>query len=178
MPASSQPHDLSAILSAMGEERRLKMNEAFLISGSQNVWFIASGQIEMFAVQIEGDEPVGARTHFGTFNAGSILLGIDFELFGQSSGFLAAGSEVTQVYKLAVEDLRTLAHQREYSLPVGTLINDWLQTLSASVVRDIRPRPKTDEILVGGKQARLPRASVARAKKGIVWVQVMRGEAL
>jgi len=162
----------------MGEERRLKMNEAFLISGSQNVWFIASGQIEMFAVQIEGDEPVGARTHFGTFNAGSILLGIDFELFGQSSGFLAAGSEVTQVYKLAVEDLRTLAHQREYSLPVGTLINDWLQTLSASVVRDIRPRPKTDEILVGGKQARLPRASVARAKKGIVWVQVMRGEAL
>ena len=178
MPASTQPHDLSAILAAKGEERLLKINEAFLISGSQNLWFIASGQIEMFVVQIEGNEPVGPRTHFATFNSGSILVGIDFDLFGQSSGFLATSSDVTRVYKLAREDLRLLAHQREYSLRVGTLINDWLQTMSASVARDVSPRPKADEILVGGKQARLPRASVARAKKGIVWVQVMKGEAL
>src|SRR6516162_7625649 len=178
MPASTQPHDLSAILAAKGEERLLKINEAFLISGSQNLWFIAAGQIEMFVVQIEGNEPVGPRTHFATFNSGSILVGIDFDLFGQSSGFLATSSDVTRVYKLAREDLRLLAHQREYSLRVGNLINDWLQTMSASVARDVSPRPKADEILVGGKQARLPRASVARAKKGIVWVQVMRGEAL
>ena len=162
MPASTQPHDLSAILAAKGEERLLKINEAFLISGSQNLWFIASGQIEMFVVQIEGNEPVGPRTHFATFNAGSVLIGIDFDLFGQSSGFLATSSDVTRVYKLAREDLRLLAHQREYSLRVGTLINDWLQTMSASVARDVSPRPKADEILVGGKQARLPRASVAR----------------
>jgi NHLM bacteriocin system ABC transporter ATP-binding protein len=166
------------VLAARGEERLLKMNEAFLISGSQNVWFVTSGQIEMFVVQVEGNEPVGPRTHFATFNAGSILFGMDFEEFNQSSGFLATSSDVTQIYKLSKEDLRALAREREYSLLVGNLINNWLQTLSASVARDVRPRPKTDEILVGGKQVRLPRSSVARAKKGIVWVQVMRGEAL
>jgi len=77
----------------------------------------------MFVVQIEGNEPVGPRTHFATFNSGSIFVGIDFDLFAQSSGFLATSSDVTQVYKLAREDLRLLAHQREYSLLVGTLIS-------------------------------------------------------
>src|SRR5262249_42202521 len=178
MRASPPPQDFSAVLASKGEERLLKMNEAFLISGSQNVWFVASGQIEIFVVQVEGNEPVGPRTHFATFNAGSVLLGMDFEVFHQSSGFLATSSEVTQLYRLSKEDLRALAREREYSILVGDLINNWLQTLSASVARDVRPRPKADEILVGGKQTPLPRSSVARAKKGIVWVQVMRGEAL
>jgi NHLM bacteriocin system ABC transporter ATP-binding protein len=178
MPVSSSPQDLNAIFALKGEERILKMNEAFLISGSENLWFVASGQIEMFVVQIEGNEPVGSRTHFATFNPGSLIFGMDFGFFGQSSGFLATSSDVTVVYRISKEDLRALAREREHALPVGNLINDWLQTLSASVARDVRPRPKADEILIGGKQVRLPRSSVARSKKGIVWVQVMTGEAL
>ena len=90
----------------------MKINESFLISGSDHVWFVASGQIELFVVQVDGDQPVGPRTHFATFNPGSVILGMDFELFVQSSGFLAASSDVTLVYRLTVEDLRALAHSR------------------------------------------------------------------
>src|SRR5262249_38560543 len=99
MPAltPTPAQDLSTVLAAKGEERLLKMNEAFLISGPQNVWFIVSGQIEMFVVQLEGNEPVGPRTHFATFNAGSVVFGMDFEGYNQSSGFLATSSDVTQV---------------------------------------------------------------------------------
>jgi hypothetical protein len=162
----------------MGEERTLKTNEAFLIGDSQHLWFIASGQIELFVVQTEGDEPVGPRAHFATFNPGSIILGMDFGLYGQSSGFLATSSDRTQICKISREKLRALARDREYTLAIGELINGWLQTLSTSVARDVRPSPKPDEILIGGKEIKLPRGSVARAKKGIVWIQVMKGEAL
>jgi NHLM bacteriocin system ABC transporter ATP-binding protein len=178
MPAFTPSQDLNAALAGKGVERHLRMNESFLISGSSNVWSVASGQIELFVVQVEGDDPVGPRTHFATFNPGSIIFGIDFELSTQPSGFLAASSDTTLLYKLSKEDLRALAHMRDYAPQVGNLIDNWLQTLSASVARDVRPRPKADEILVAGKQSRLSRSNVARAKKGIVWIQVMKGEAL
>ena len=178
MPILSPNSGLAAILPTIGEEQTLRTNEAFLIGDPGYLWFIASGQIELFVVQTEGDEPVGARTHFATFNPGSVMLGMDFGQYGQSSGFLATSSDRTQIYKISRDKLRTLARDREYTLAVGELINGWLQTLSASVAKDIRPRPKPDELLSGGKETKLPRGSVARAKKGIVWIQVMKGEAL
>src|SRR5207302_11346944 len=123
---------------------------------------------ELFVVQTHGDEVVGARTHFATFNPGSIILGMDFGLYGQSSGFLATSSDRTQIYKIPRNQLQILAREREYTLAIGELINSWLQTISASVARDVRPRPKPDEILSGGKEIKLARSGVARAKKGIV----------
>jgi NHLM bacteriocin system ABC transporter ATP-binding protein len=170
--------DLAAALSAIGQERTLRMNEAFLIGDPDHLWYITSGQIELFVVQTHGDEFVGARTHFATFNPGSIILGMDFGLHGQSSGFLATSSDRTQIYKIPRNRLRSLARERDYTLGIGELINCWLQAISASVARDVRPRPKPDEILSGGKEVRLARGGVARAKKGIVWIQVMKGEAL
>src|SRR3984893_8827438 len=163
--------DLATRFSTIGEEQTLRTNEAFLISDPQYVWFIVSGQIELFVVQTLEDEPVGPRTHFATFNPGSIILGMDFGLYGQSSGFLATSSDRTQIYKISRDKLRTLAREREHMLAVGELLNGWLQTLSTSVARDVRPRPKPDETLVGGKETKLPRGSVARARKGLVWIQ-------
>lgn len=170
--------NLATILPTIGEEKTLGTNEAFLIGDPQYLWFIVSGQIELFVVQTMEDEPVGPRTHFATFNPGSIILGMDFGLYGQSSGFLATSSERTQICKISRDRLRALARDREHMLAVGELLNGWLQTLSTSVARDVRPRPKPDETLVGGKETKLPRGNVARARKGLVWIQVMKGEAL
>ena len=170
--------NLATIFPTIGEEKTLGTNEAFLIGDPQYLWFIVSGQIELFVVQTMEDEPVGPRTHFATFNPGSIILGMDFGLYGQSSGFLATSSERTQICKISRDRLRALARDREHMLAVGELLNGWLQTLSTSVARDVRPRPKPDETLVGGKETKLPRGNVARARKGLVWIQVMKGEAL
>ena len=178
MPPLQVGSGLAAKFSTIGEVKTLRTNEAFLIGDSEYFWFIASGQIELFVVQTMEDEPVGPRTHFATFNPGSVILGMDFSLYGQSSGFLATSSDSTQIYKISRDKLRVLARDREYTLAVGELINGWLQTLSASVARDVRPRPKPDETLTGGKETQLPRGNVARARKGVVWIQVMKGEAL
>src|ERR1700720_2307675 len=134
LPANS---NLATILPTIGEEKTLRTNEAFLIGDPQYLWFILSGQIELFVVQTMEDEPVGPRTHFATFNSGSIILGMDIGLYGQSSGFLATNSERTQIYKISRDKLRALAREREHILAVGELVNGWLQTLSASVARDV-----------------------------------------
>lgn len=178
MPPLQAGSGLATKFSTIGEVKTLRTNEAFLIGDSEYFWFIASGQIELFVVQTMEDEPVGPRTHFATFNPGSVMLGMDFSLYGQSSGFLATSSDSTLIYKISRDKLRVLARDREYTLAVGELINGWLQTLSSSVARDVRPRPKPDETLTGGKETKLLRGNVARARKGVVWIQVMKGEAL
>jgi NHLM bacteriocin system ABC transporter ATP-binding protein len=178
MPPLQAGSGLATKFSTIGEVKTLRTNEAFLIGDSEYFWFIASGQIELFIVQTMEDEPVGPRTHFATFNPGSVMLGMDFSLYGQSSGFLATSSDSTLIYKISRDKLRVLARDREYTLAVGELINGWLQTLSSSVARDVRPRPKPDETLTGGKETKLLRGNVARARKGVVWIQVMKGEAL
>jgi NHLM bacteriocin system ABC transporter ATP-binding protein len=174
-------NSLQIVTEAFAQEGELllpKINEAFLISGEDKVWFLESGQIEMFAVQNDMRSSTGPRTHFLTLEPGAIFFGMDFDLYGQGSGFMVTCAEGTHICRLSRKRLENLALQENYSSAIGELIDDWLLNTSASVAKDIRPKPKPDELLVGGQEVRLPRASVARAKKGIVWIQMARGEAL
>jgi NHLM bacteriocin system ABC transporter ATP-binding protein len=161
-----------------GELLLPKINETFLISGDDQVWLLESGQIEMFAVQNDHRSVIGPRSHFLTLEPGAVFLGMDFALFGHGSGFMVACAEGTRIHRLARSRLEALAREEACSSAIGELIDDWLLNTSASIVKDIRPKPKPDELLVGGQEIRLQRSSVARAKKGIVWIRILRGEAL
>jgi ATP-binding cassette subfamily C protein len=161
-----------------GELQVLRLNQTFVIEGSENVWFIASGRIEIFMVQLEAEEATGPRTHFLSLEAGSLIFGMDFTKREQDYCFLLTGHEGSELVQLRRDDLRRLARDHEYAAMISQLVDQWLEQLSASVSRDVRPLPKADEVLVGGKQVLLPRGKIARARRGIVWIQVMRGEAL
>ena len=176
MPAVS-PSIGNALIQA-GELHVLRLNQSFVIEGSENVWFIASGRIEIFMVQLEAGEATGPRTHFLSLEAGSLIFGMDFTKREQDYCFLLTGHEGSELVQLRRDDLRRLARDHEYAAVISQLVDHWLEQLSASVSRDVRPLPKADEVLVGGKQVLLPRGKIARARRGIVWIQVLRGEAL
>ena len=176
MPAVS-PSIGNALIQA-GELHVLRLNQNFVIEGSENVWFIASGRIEIFMVQLEAGEATGPRTHFLSLEAGSLIFGIDFSKREHDYCFLLTGHEGSELVQLRRDDLRRLARDHEYAAAISQLVDHWLEQLSASVSRDVRPLPKADEVLVGGKQVLLPRGKIARARRGIVWIQVRRGEAL
>jgi NHLM bacteriocin system ABC transporter ATP-binding protein len=176
MPVVS-PSIGNALIQA-GELQVLRLNQTFVIEGSENVWFIASGRIEIFMVQLEAGEATGPRTHFLSLEAGSLIFGMDFTKGEQDYCFLLTGHEGSELVQLRRDDLRRLARDHEYAAMISQLVDQWLEQLSASVSRDVRPLPKADEVLVGGKQVLLPRGKIARARRGIVWIQVMRGEAL
>jgi NHLM bacteriocin system ABC transporter ATP-binding protein len=171
------PELADAIVQA-GELQILRLNQSFVIEGSDNVWFVKGGRIDIFAVQLEDDEATGPRSHFLSLENGSLVFGMNFARQEQGYCFLLTGQEGTQLIQLRRDRLRQMAQEREYASAIGQLIDEWLIELSASVSRDIRPLPKADEVLVGGKEVVLPRGNIARARRGIVWVQVMRGEAL
>jgi NHLM bacteriocin system ABC transporter ATP-binding protein len=176
MPAVS-PAVSNALIQA-GELQILRLNQTFVIEGSENVWFIATGRIEIFTVQLEDGEATGPRSHFLSLEAGSLIFGMDFARREHGYCFLLTGHEGSELVQLRRDDLRRLARDHEYAAIISQLVDQWLEQLSASVSRDTRPLPKADEVLVGGKQVLLPRGKIARARRGIVWIQVLRGEAL
>jgi NHLM bacteriocin system ABC transporter ATP-binding protein len=176
MPAVS-PSIGNALIQA-GELQVLRLNQTFVIEGSENVWFIASGRIEIFMVQLEAGEATGPRTHFLSLEAGSLIFGMDFAKQEHGYCFLLTGHEGSELVQLRRDDLKRLSRDHEHSAAISQLVDHWLEQLSASVSRDARPLPKADEVLVGGKQVSLPRGKIARARRGIVWIQVLRGEAL
>jgi hypothetical protein len=163
--------ELADALVQAGELQILRLNQSFAIEGSENVWFVKTGRIDIFAVQLEGDEPTGPRSHFLLLEAGFLVFGMNFAKREQGYCFLLTGQEGTQLIQLRRDQLRQMAQEREYASTIGQLIDDWLVELSASVSRDIRPLPKADEVLVGGKEVVLPRGNIARARRGIVWIQ-------
>jgi NHLM bacteriocin system ABC transporter ATP-binding protein len=170
--------ELADALAQAGELQILRLNQSFVIEGSENVWFVKTGRVDIFAVQLENGEATGPRSHFLLLEAGCLVFGMNFARQEQGYCFLLTGQEGTQLIQLGRDRLREMAQEREYASAIGQLIDAWLVELSASVSRDIRPLPKADEVLVGGKEVVLPRGNIARARRGIVWIQVMRGEAL
>jgi NHLM bacteriocin system ABC transporter ATP-binding protein len=176
MPSIS-PAISNALIQA-GELQVLRLNQSFVIEGSENVWFIATGRIEIFTVQLEAGEATGPRTHFLSLEPGSLIFGMDFTRREHGYCFLLTGHEGSELVQMRRDDLRQLARDREYATTISQLVDHWLEQLSASVSRDTRPLPKADEVLIGGKQVLLPRGKIARARRGIVWIQVLRGEAL
>ena len=178
MASSISLQIVSEAFSREGELLLPKINETFLISGDDQVWFLESGQIEMFAVQNDARSVIGPRSHFLTLQPGALFFGMDFALYGHGSGFMVACAEGTRIYRLARARLEILAREVNCSNAIGELIDDWLLNTSASIARDIRPKPKPDELLVGGQEIRLQRSCVACARKGIVWIQIVRGQAL
>jgi NHLM bacteriocin system ABC transporter ATP-binding protein len=178
MASANSSQIVSEAFSREGELLLPKINETFLISGQDKVWLLEAGQIELFAVQSDARAAIGPRTHFLTLEPGALFFGMDFDFYGEGSGFMVACAEGTRIYELSRTRLENLAHQETYSSAIGELIDDWLLNTSASVAKDIRPKPKPDELLIAGQEIRLERARFARAKKGIVWIHILSGKAL
>jgi NHLM bacteriocin system ABC transporter ATP-binding protein len=178
MPEHDESQLIAQYFQEQGVRHVMALNDTLVIDGPDNVWFVQSGQVEMFAIRLERGQPAGARSHVLSINPGSLVFGMDFADYGQGFGFMLIGTEGSELYRLTKAQLRALASRREQAAAIGQLIDTWLLAFSESVVRDVRPKPKADEIVVGGRQLRVMRGGIARAKKEIVWVQVMKGEAL
>lgn len=169
---------ISNALVQAGVLQVLRLNESFVIEGSDDVWYVESGRAELFTVQLEDGEAAGPRSHFLSVESGSLIFGMDFAKQEQGYCFLLTGQEGTQLIRLRRDRVRSLAKHQEYAAAISQLVDQWIGDLSNSLTRDVRPLPKADEVLIGGKEVLLPRGKIARARRGIVWIQVVRGEAL
>lgn len=181
MPPSDEVAVESAALAFFEAEGQLEIaggNRPFLLRGEDNVWFVESGNVEIFTVQVKDGEPIGARAHFLTVKAGEVMFGMDLERYGQGHGFLAVGLTGTRLWRLSRSRFEQVAADPQWVGHMAPLLDKWVGELSIGVTKDITPRPKAEVHLAEEGEINIKKNQKVHAKKGVDWVDLKDGEGL
>lgn len=173
-PSTSDAWELFLLRLRYKEGRLLTVsgNQPVLLDDKESAWLVYSGLVDVFAVKVENNAAVGARTHLFRGQTGHLLLGMD--LSGRNLGLLVNNAPGTQLLKLRQSKLKELAQEPEYATIIAGLIEQWVVGLSAGIARGIGP--KDYEVLEAGKNKSLKSGQTARPKRGLVWVRHTKGE--
>ena len=170
--------DLANVIEQEGVEVQAGGNQPFLINKPDTVWYVQTGKMELFNVRVEDGKPKGARNHFVTLSEGSLMMGMDPDLFTGGAGFLAVGSINTTLKRISLSRLKTLAAEPAMAPTVAEWIDGWVSAVSAGLTDEI-PNPPMEEVsLIPQESMNLPVHHQARPNKGVVWLDVTSGKIL
>jgi NHLM bacteriocin system ABC transporter ATP-binding protein len=183
-PARSQPPsaprpDWSRLLAGEGAIVEIGGNTPFLLDDPDSLWVVESGDVNVFAVELQENFEPGARSHYVNVAEGEVLFGMDLERYGMGSAFLAVGSVGTRLRRLPVLRLRQLlAVDEEIAVAVARAVDRWVATLGEALTREIIPGPVVDLSMVPDELCALAPQQVARSNRGVLWLEVRGGQLL
>jgi hypothetical protein len=151
-------------------------NAPFLLDDAASAWFVESGCVEVFSVQLAGGRPVGARAHFCSIEEGQLLAGLPIDRSGGGHGLLAVGLMHTRLRAFPLSALRALAANPSWRPAVVRLLDGWIAALSAGVSRDVKPR--TDVVLAANAAETIAAGRRFRSSDGVQWVDAGGAELL
>jgi len=154
-----------------GEHVVTAANRPFVISDPEAVWLVESGKVEIFTVQLEAGQPVGARTHFVTVEAGQAFFGMDTDRYGMGSGFLAVGKAGSELRRYGAARLMRLATEVEYRERIGAMVAVWVEALSRRLVHDL-PVPSPDVMVEAGAETELAAGKKLACNRGTAWLEM------
>jgi ATP-binding cassette subfamily C protein len=166
------------LLAAEGEEVIVGGNTPFLMDGADKVWVVASGRVEVFAVNVVDGHPDGTRHHYLTADPGDAIFGIDLERYGEGLGFLAVGMVGTRLRLVPLERVQAVARDEKYAEGLAGIVDRWVIGLSRGVSRTIIPQPRADATLAAGEEVEITDGQRVRARKLPVWVRHIEGNTL
>jgi NHLM bacteriocin system ABC transporter ATP-binding protein len=167
---------LSETFSAIGKAFKTGGNQPFALTGSNSVWYIAQGYIDVFTSQLENNQPQGKRNYFFTAGKGELLFGIEHGQQGNDRGLLAIPSPNTGIISIEVEQLKEVMMRPEFTDSLATLLDIWIGHLSQSISRDINP--PTHQLIEISGETKVEANLKIRSRKGIVWAEFLTGNAL
>jgi hypothetical protein len=177
-PLAEGIDSLAKLFEHEGESVIASGNRPFLLDGEDNVWFVESGKVEVFAVPLEGKTPGGPRSHFVTAVPGQCIFGMDFQRFQVESGFLAVGAMNTKLRRLSVRRLQHVSEHDFLQDEIAEAIDGWVVGLSRSLTRQVPLGPRANVRLTTDVGIILERGQATKPDRGVVWVEVIEGNLL
>lgn len=152
----------------VGERLPTGGNRPFLLD-ADDVWLVTSGSVEVFAVRLGEQGPVGPRTHLVRVECGQAMFG-RARAGGDRWGLLAVGSsggEVERVKRPQLEgrDPRTG--------DLAALIGQWIDALYAAMARDKLPAMSSELSL--SEPHELGQGQNVRVRQELAWVTHLEG---
>ncbi len=146
-------------------------HQPFLLDEPDSVWLVYAGKVDVFAVEVQDDQPIGIRRHLLRAEAGQAIFGMDVGTSGIR--LLASGVAGAQVLKIEQARLKELAQDPAHTADVIPLLDHWVSELSCGIAPSLSPREHA--ILEPGQELALERG-VAMPQKGHVWVKHLAGD--
>ena len=142
----------------------------FLMDDPDRVYFVEQGYLNIFAVELSADEPVGRRRFVARVPTGEMAFGHDRVADPtrpeREFGFLAVPSLDT----IVIEGERAGVASDSFDLAATTWIDDWIFRLSEFLVRG-RPPPRHAALLEADPDVHYPPGSSLSAQHGdVIWV--------
>ncbi|MDJ0511481.1 MAG: NHLP bacteriocin export ABC transporter permease/ATPase subunit [Crocosphaera sp.] len=182
---------------------KIHSNQPFLLLNPQTVWLVISGQISLFATQVNNQKPVGERHYLFSINPGEILWGVGIREWGagaqrsrgaeESYSTIKSGFGITQqwgILAVAIEDVELqpiLMEDFGEQIVRGdhetiALFEDWLRHLGAVLAFEpAHTTPIPENTVLSPCFLRTPYSldinqSIQPPPKQIVWVKVTQGK--
>lgn len=159
-------------LEELGERIVTAANRPFLLDDPEVVWLVESGKLELFTVTVERGEPVGARQHFLTVEAGQAAFGLDTSRYGMGSGFLVVGKAGSVLRRFDLAKLMDLASVPAHGERIGKLLATWIEGLSRRLTSDLPRIPAMDLKLAAGEKASWKAGQKVSSGHEVLWIEL------
>ncbi len=157
-----------------GDFVRVGGNIPVRLDDPERAWLIQLGHVDIFAAPLLDGERTGARTFLFRAEAGQMLFGVDTSAFAGRLTLIGVGIQGTRLQAVQVSALRAMGVNPDYSVEIAVLLESWIKGLSTGLVRELTLR--LYEPLDPENTTPLDAQSIARARKGVVWMRVQQGE--
>lgn len=152
-----------------GVSRTIEGKDTLVASEVDQVWFVESGAVDLFFVDLYDGAARGRRRHIVRIEAGEMFLALEPlpSLNPRLSfGVLAVGGPGTRLFELTQTKLRQVARARNALDAVHGLIDGWVR-LTSRALRNADPPPGRKEALPGAQIELEPGESVSAGPKAV-----------
>ncbi len=138
-------------------------NQPVNMGDPEFVWFIESGVVDLFLVEMREGVEQSALQHVLRASAGRLLPGIAPQGDETSLGIIAKGMSGTVLRRLPLSRLDAIS-----SAELAIQVDAWISDISAVLARDITHYPRMDVLLEPG-EAPATRSGRLAARRDMVW---------
>lgn len=148
----------------------MNVNTPFLLDDPNKVWFIDSGNISVYTVQMENGEEIGQRYYFFNAKVKEILMGLDSGHSDENIGFSADATEDSVVYELSIDKFKEIAKDPSYQSEVVEVLDEWIENLFYGLSENVNhPQESMDVLVKSGERIILRRDEHISSQKEVIW---------
>lgn len=151
-----------------GERLSVGGDRPFLLD-ADDMWRVAAGSVDVFAVRLGEHGPIGPRTHLVRVGEGRAMFG-RARVAGDRWGLLAVGTSGGAVVRVS---RATLEAQDPRAGATAILLAQWVDALYAAMARDKLPAISSDLSL--GEPHEVAQGQNVRVREELAWVTHVEG---
>ena len=163
-------------LADSGKELSVQAGRPLFVTDPEQVLLVVAGSLDLFLVDTQDGEPVGARFHLFRAEASQAVFGIDP---GAHAGqaLVATAAPGTRLTRIPLERLRGLTQSHPPDISVLTILEEWISSVAAAAAHRGPPR-RFLPLEAGGEVAAGDNEVAVVPSRGIAWTRHLSGQSL